>query len=967
MVLEKDTFQIENKENECKKYQIFLNVKNLPPEKIDSSIYLEEKTLGCLKFPILEKGENIYFTLDHEKLVKMQGKSLLVKVKNTNDEFLNLHLSDDSLKYSDIFTRPQHLSENLGVLFKKEKEGTSLIFDSKQALLNTIAQETISAKITSFRRLGNSEEIEIQGEFSPNNYKFLGIHFHHFEIDEWESYFECSIKGNFFTFILNLKKVFLEPGKYIGYLRFEFEEQQFFVSLASTFQNYLKIKVRENEYKTVSFDKNHSFSIRWYFENYNLLVSNFRIESDKYIFKLAQLIEVGEIKSQIRIKRRKTNEFIHMRLFKKNDELYFFTNDLDDFKVDELFRGDLQLPIYYPSGRVDYYYLKEDTTNVGNYLHVSMCKEAPSLRQSFYIAQNGKISYVIATRQRLLNEYYSAIDPKLKKISVKKNLINIAVDTGTSMYKAIGIHIHFRKGENWEEKTVLPVSETKSKNDGIIQYFSVDVNKYNWEQFYQDIYLKYQVDANTYFFRKIKNESRFIKWKLKYSLNSNQFLFPYDSDISGNYLIYPYITRSSELSINYRVQGKFETKKYKRNEKIAVFQFLLTWWRPDLKNIWLTHEKYSETAQDNSYYFFKYMYKNHPEKKMFYVIDTQSKDYKRLNGMEDRVLPFMSRKHLYYLLFASMIVASESKGHGFSWRTSKGLVRQFLDIKPFVFLQHGVLGLKKIDDTFSASGLNKAEVFTTSSEFEKQIVIDYLGYPNDSVVVTGLPRWDNLNQDNTKKSNTILIMPTWRNWLEEVEDKVFLESDYFLTYNMLINSKELANFLEKEGMIANFYLHPKFNQYSHLFSNVNSNVRIIYFGEAPVNDLIKQASILITDYSSVAWEALYQKIPTLFYQFDQSQYIEEQGAYMDLNDDLFGPISFTEEELLQELSTALNKTTDSNTMSEIQSKYFAYVDQNNSKRVFWEINKRKNYIEKSPFMLLKSFLKKKMKRIGNKK
>ena len=162
MVLEKDTFQIENKENEHKKYQIFFNVKNLPPEKIDSSIYLEEKTLGCLKFPILEKGESVYFTLDHEKLVKMQGKTFIVKVKN-NDEFLNLHLSDDSIIYSGIFTRPQHLSENLGVLFKNEKEGTSLIFDSKQALLNTIAQETISAKITSFRQLSNSEEMEIHG------------------------------------------------------------------------------------------------------------------------------------------------------------------------------------------------------------------------------------------------------------------------------------------------------------------------------------------------------------------------------------------------------------------------------------------------------------------------------------------------------------------------------------------------------------------------------------------------------------------------------------------------------------------------------------------------------------------------------------------------------------------------------------------------------------------------------------
>ena len=39
MVLEKDTFQIENKENECKKYQIFLNVKR----RIVSKSYLPDQ------------------------------------------------------------------------------------------------------------------------------------------------------------------------------------------------------------------------------------------------------------------------------------------------------------------------------------------------------------------------------------------------------------------------------------------------------------------------------------------------------------------------------------------------------------------------------------------------------------------------------------------------------------------------------------------------------------------------------------------------------------------------------------------------------------------------------------------------------------------------------------------------------------------------------------------------------------
>ncbi|MCC4045445.1 CDP-glycerol glycerophosphotransferase family protein [Enterococcus gallinarum] len=961
MLLNKEPFISKIEIDNEKQDKIHIYLADWQVENFENFVYLKDSLSSNLKLPIYRNETDFWITLDLPNTKDIIGKTFEIKVKdkNTNNYYF-IRLQEDYLDYGNRFSRPMKLSDEIGVLFEQEERKLSLTVGSKQVLLNIIARKYISANAINFKHLDDKVSIDIKIDYLLNEFHLSGIHFHHCDIGEWESYYECTSNTNLLGVTIDLKEIFFEPGNFEGYLRFENEQELFFVPIISKIQKFFKYNVNANEYKTVTLEKYKALHIRWYFENYSLSIADFHYKSNRYLFKLTQKIEKAAILNQIRIKKRKTNQVQQFPLYKDEDYYYFYSDDLACAEWDDSFRGDLQLPIQYPSERKDYYYLKENIQLAGQYFTLPELENSIPTCQSFYIAQDGRVSYVLETRQRLLNESYSTVIPVLKKIVVKKNFIHIEVTTGTSKFKSLGLHVHYRNGEDWEEKLIFPASDYQTRKGNTVQCFSIDVCKYEWEQFYQDIYLKFKVDKNTFFFRKIKSVSKWIKWKLRYSLNSNQYLFPYDQSINGQYLIYPYITRSSELSLNYRIQGKFETKKFKTNEKLAVLQFLFTWWRPDLKNIWLTHEKYSETAQDNSYYFFKYMYHHHPEKKLFYVIDTSSTDYKRLAGMEDRVLPFMSRKHLYYILFASLIVASESKGHGFSWRTSKGIVRQFLDIKPFVFLQHGVLGLKKIDDTFSASGLNKAELFTTSSEFEKQIVVDYLGYNPESVVVTGLPRWDNLNQGKADKNNSILIMPTWRNWLEEVEDKIFIESDYFKTYNRLINSKELSNFLEEKGVVANFYLHPKFNQYSHLFNNENSNVKIIYFGEAAVNELIKQASILVTDYSSVAWEALYQRIPTIFYQFDQEKYIEEQGAYMDLNNDLFGPVCFTEKDLIYHLYSSINNSLDELEIVEIQKKYFSYVDQNNSQRVYKEIFGRIDNIENSTTSLILKKLKRKI-------
>src|SRR5699024_6201365 len=63
------------------------------------------------------------------------------------------------------------------------------------------------------------------------------------------------------------------------------------------------------------------------------------------------------------------------------------------------------------------------------------------------------------------------------------------------------------------------------------------------------------------------------------------------------------------------------------------------------------------------------------------------------------------------------------------------------------------------------------------------------------------------------------------------------------------------------------------------------------------NELLMRSSLLITDYSSVAWDFYYLKKPVAFFQFDYATYEELQGSYIDLKKDLFGE-KFTDADTL---------------------------------------------------------------------
>lgn len=86
--------------------------------------------------------------------------------------------------------------------------------------------------------------------------------------------------------------------------------------------------------------------------------------------------------------------------------------------------------------------------------------------------------------------------------------------------------------------------------------------------------------------------------------------------------------------------------------------------------------------------------------------------------------------------------------------------------------------------------------FTASSEMEKSIIEQNFGYKPEQIPVTGLSRWDVLKDKSDPAHPSILVMPTWRSWLEDQSDEFFCQSQYYQEYTELLNDPSFEVFAQ---------------------------------------------------------------------------------------------------------------------------------------------------------------------------
>ncbi|MCF1622055.1 CDP-glycerol glycerophosphotransferase family protein [Tetragenococcus koreensis] len=422
--------------------------------------------------------------------------------------------------------------------------------------------------------------------------------------------------------------------------------------------------------------------------------------------------------------------------------------------------------------------------------------------------------------------------------------------------------------------------------------------------------------------------------KLKKQVNKDYFK---NAIYTKDKILYPYVTLKNDIAFMMRDREYYENKKNKLKEKLAYVIYLAMkpfYYRN--KDIWLGFEKFSATAQDNGYAFFQYVDKNKLHDNFYFILDKHSSDYEEVRKQSNKVVPFMSFKYLLLIYASNLLVSSENKRHVYNLRIKSGIVPKKIASKQSVFLQHGVTALKQSNVFKKAKGRGNFSLVIATSELEEEIINQNWKYELNEIAVTGFSRWDKLfDKSQDRKHKKIFVMPTWRTWMEDMPKEDFKRTDYYDNYINFLNSKDLEVTLKKHDLQLVFFLHPKFKQYISEFKLDSEHISLKEFQNIKVNEEIMEASLMISDYSSVTWDMFFMKKPVLFYQFDYEKYERYEGSYIDMATQLFGERALNKQELIQLVQEyAENGFQLKPRYEKLHGEYFKYVDHNNSQRIF---------------------------------
>ena len=394
---------------------------------------------------------------------------------------------------------------------------------------------------------------------------------------------------------------------------------------------------------------------------------------------------------------------------------------------------------------------------------------------------------------------------------------------------------------------------------------------------------------------------------------------------------------------------KYDIELLKLREfKVIIYRLLYKLFSVFVKRpIWILSDRIHR-ANDNGMHLFKYIQTKEKNAKVYFMIDKHSEDYKKMKKI-GKVLKYNSLKYKLYFLLSSKIISSQADDWVINAFFDKQKYLKDLYKFDFIFLQHGIT-----KDNISG-WLNKfkknIKIFVTAAIEEYKSISngeDYL-YTENEVKLLGFPRYDNLKNDS---KNKIVFMPTWRmnivNTLNTQSaspirgySSEFKKTEYFKFYNKLINDERIIKALKEAEFTAKFCIHPSFEE-QYIDFDENEVVEI----SPKIADYQKEFSesnLLITDFSSVAFDFAYLRKPVIYTQFDADTFYEGHlynKGYFDYKEDGFGPVCYDYETSVNAIIKSIqnNCKQDEEYLQRI-NKFYKYNDKNNCKRVYEEILK----------------------------
>jgi CDP-glycerol glycerophosphotransferase (TagB/SpsB family) len=363
---------------------------------------------------------------------------------------------------------------------------------------------------------------------------------------------------------------------------------------------------------------------------------------------------------------------------------------------------------------------------------------------------------------------------------------------------------------------------------------------------------------------------------------------------------------------------------------------------------WILMDRNTQ-ADDNAEHLYRYIVKSHPYTKVFFVLSETSQDWKRLSNDKFNLIAFGSLEHKLALLNAAHLISSHADQYIFGGLENK----YYSDIKSFryTFLQHGITK----DDLSSWLNAKPIDCFVTATHPEYISIAENGPYKftNKEVVLSGFARHDHLRALKNEADKIILIMPTWRNSLvgpttgagnERELNPDFAKTQYAESWRTILHSQELRILAEAHDYKIIFFPHANIQPYLHVF-DVPSYISIQgHTAGESIQLQFSRANLVVTDYSSIAFEVAALDRAIVYFQFDAQEVFSGahiyRPGYFNYHRDGFGPVCETASEVINSIEEILNNNGQpaENYLKRMHDT-FAFKDEDNSKRIYEAIHR----------------------------
>ncbi|NOV15865.1 glycosyltransferase [Ensifer adhaerens] len=326
---------------------------------------------------------------------------------------------------------------------------------------------------------------------------------------------------------------------------------------------------------------------------------------------------------------------------------------------------------------------------------------------------------------------------------------------------------------------------------------------------------------------------------------------------------------------------------------------------------WLLMDR-TDKGDDNAEHFYRYLKAQNDGGKYYFVLNRNSPDWDRLKREGFDLIAFRSLRHLAALQRAKYLISS----HADAYIRKPFPAAQLRDAKyKFLFIQHGVTK----DNQSEWFNHVMPSLLATATTAEQASIVDPRSdyhLTNKEVFLTGFPRHDAL-LELSQSWKTIFIMPTWRENLSGTVIRPgvralkpgFEDTEYVARWSALLNSEKLRDLAVKHQLRIVFCPHPNLAKHTDAFK-LPPYVETVFVDRVQsLQPFFAEMAVMITDYSSVAFDAGILNRPVVYYQFDRDAFFSGhiyRTGYFDYVEHGFGPAVDKEEDVLESVSKAVS-------------------------------------------------------------